>query len=1831
MAKKLIATGYTINAAQNQITVPGIIQPVRLLLITDINNNTILYNFADPATGLANFAYNYTADTTTFTTTLDLSANGVENSHGLQIFYETDFSRQGFEEAMLDPVNKLRVSNPENLIDTDFEYGLQSSKWETLQTVLNIPTIYSQAGDVPLEQLSSITTTANSKQVKVTTTANSGLSLGDPVLVQGTTLNAADGFFLVSGLTSQLEFFYEMDNAAESTATISGSYTSVIPAKFFEGSNLNIDLTSTAIETDGANPSIMTVTTAQTHGLKAGTRVYLRQTVGPKNLRIADPTANGGNAPDGAPWVDTRATITTTTTVDATTAIGGGGAQEFPVVTWDWEGTYNLYLAASMINTGSDRITWTNHGFTDNASLIFQTQIRGQTNGGLVDGTVYYVNVVDANTIELYSDYGTLGSRMNLTSFDFTRGHPRLTLVYKIEGNNGTQRFTAFYKRNLVTGRAFQNAQATQNTTNTQSFNFSITTSGYTPIKATLTRIAYAGNLNDSDETVAVSIQARSYLGLGSNNYGVTVGGVGSSNGNLYPNADVTRCIYQQGSNFYLTTSYTPTSSVIETDKAGSVTTDYQLTFYATTDELPTSMNTAHSGADLASGNNNFGLGGSQGSKLFAFTGRSSGGSSGTSADNYANSNDPARFGTGILRQTGAATASSVSGIITVNQSDANAEDYSSNSTHVYYGFANELTSYRNTIYAQAHNFIDGNSAVINVNSYSTTNRFEFVDSSGNNVPIAQAQFNATITVISADYFRLQIAQSPNTDDISAFPESFTVATATPNTTYNSIYISNHKLTGGNLSSYSTTGTVIGGLTGGANYTLQYLNDSRLIIKDPNLSSGSGSATTGAFGSTSNNASQSFTVDIQTPLGITPSTATITQVQYRGDFRNTNEYVDLAFSDGDTYRIGSEGGQDTNQFLIDSAFGSKNISNLLTGSPKSINVTVSPSSQVNFSVQGMSNWWEIRFAVTAASGDVILSSAGTGEQLFELAANEGAYDGVYGIASVPSATTFTLSSEFQIPNRLITFDGSSKVNSGTDKITLGTQSPFLPHNLYPGEQVTYSNGGNTDIGVFTDVSQLYVIANNSIDIQLASSYASAIAGTALNLTATSGTHTLTSNSLVKMTKADGNVDFANGGNMVTGTTTTFLKDYKRFDKIYIIVNDLIRAFTVDAVMTDEKMRIQETFPGAGTSVEYFKITQLSLRPDGFALHKSFDGGVDITAGTSPNSKIVRQSRKYFRYQSGKGIQNSFAINFSPAKVLSSLTYASSGNVVTAITQEPHNLVVGDRITVEGAEVTLGENLYLGTFQVASVPNATTYTYVAAGTITQTKAAGFPEYYRESWNDSFVRAGMFDDQNGFFYEYDGQKLYCVRRSSTLQISGKVNTTANSQVVTGTTTSFTTQLAAGDKCSIRGQSYQVVAVDSDQRMIIQPAYKGISSTNVKITKTVDIKVAQENWNVDPCDGLGDTGFNLNVHKIQMGYADYSWYGAGKIRFGFKDRNGHVHYNHEFIHNNRINESYFRSGNLPGRYEIENGNAPSSAPTLFHFGTSIIMDGTFDDDKAYLFSANSKPMVFKAGSTTTFTSDAVSTFDLVTLDNKRVYVYAVPCSESEAQTVTVGQLIKDAEGRIPADALAYVTQVIVDGSNSKVFTSYPATSNAPETATYPNITSGVTMTIGENAYGGGSVDMTRPHPLISIRLAPSVDSGLTGAIGEKEVINRMILSLNNAGVTTNKDLTAFFILNGLPSKLDYTNVQNPALSQLISHDTGDIVQQGTVVFSQAVSTGSLNIDLTALIDMGNSILGGDSVFPAGPDLMTLAIQAKDTSTITASSPFIVSGKLSWKESQT
>jgi hypothetical protein len=297
-------------------------------------------------------------------------------------------------------------------------------------------------------------------------------------------------------------------------------------------------------------------------------------------------------------------------------------------------------------------------------------------------------------------------------------------------------------------------------------------------------------------------------------------------------------------------------------------------------------------------------------------------------------------------------------------------------------------------------------------------------------------------------------------------------------------------------------------------------------------------------------------------------------------------------------------------------------------------------------------------------------------------------------------------------------------------------------------------------------------------------------------------------------------------------------------------------------------------PGATSS----SAGNVYVRPQGIAYASPQDGGMVMTTNdTQPNSSIVRQSRKYFRYQSGKGVQVSFAVAFN----------------------NPDQPNVG-------------------------IAN---------------------------------RAGVFDDQNGAFYEWDGGTLWAVRRSSTRQLTGTVGLTNGSAAITGSGTAFLTELEVNGRIVIKGQSYKVLVINSDTSIEVAPAYRADTSvttlSGVIASATVDSRIPQSGFNIDTADGSGETGFNLDINKIQMFYIDYAWYGAGTIRFGVKDQSGEIIYLHKFVHGNNKIEAYFRAGNLPIRYEVVNGpTAPDYAPTLFHWGTSLIMDGMFNEDRGYTF---------------------------------------------------------------------------------------------------------------------------------------------------------------------------------------------------------------------------------------------------------------------------------------
>ena len=330
---------------------------------------------------------------------------------------------------------------------------------------------------------------------------------------------------------------------------------------------------------------------------------------------------------------------------------------------------------------------------------------------------------------------------------------------------------------------------------------------------------------------------------------------------------------------------------------------------------------------------------------------------------------------------------------------------------------------------------------------------------------------------------------------------------------------------------------------------------------------------------------------------------------------------------------------------------------------------------------------------------------------------------------------------------------------------------------------------------------------------------------------------------------------------------------------------------------------------------------LYVRPQGQYLHRAFDGGVQFsTFAASHNHQLIRQTRRYFRYQSGKGIQMSTGTILKPNINVDYISNGGSGTTVTVQTKVAHNLNTGVSITITGCN----EAGYNGTFAVTSVLDAYRFTYTALVAPTVAPASGAYVLSVTSWYGSQCRLGMFDNQNGILYEFDGQTLYAVRRSSTFQISGFANVASSGSTVSGATlignpTTFSKQVNPNDYIVIKGMSYRVVNIQSDTSMTINPPYRGLINANLAIvSKTVDTKIPQNLWNIDRCDGTGPSGFNLDLSKMQMFYMDYSWYGAGFIRWGFRGPTGDIIYCHKLANNNVNNEAYMRSGNLPARYE-------------------------------------------------------------------------------------------------------------------------------------------------------------------------------------------------------------------------------------------------------------------------------------------------------------------------
>ena len=1737
-----------------------------------------------------------------------------------------------------DPVEKLRVSTPQNLIDTDFEYGLQSTKWETIELSNNIPSFYVSDSDISLSNIDSITARSGSQIILVQTEDPHGLVESSPIDVRGLTSRTAEGKYLIKSVPSETSFTYVANSPQTVTGEIGSVYTSITPGQFYSGSQIPFKQDS-GIVSDEQSPSTLTVETDYANGFSEGSNLYLINTLGSKRLNLTQTTQN---ADDGRPFVDFIDTITNSYSPNLTLT-----------ETKQKRSTYYKKFNASEVDSINNRIYWPGHRLKENDCVLYIPPAGDDAIGGLKRFFVYYVqNPEEGLSIQLSETFD--GPIIDFTSDGtYNYGRAGLHLCYEIRFAQHTRfdNYTYWYTRASQdgSGSGWDLLDSSEYSTITgwndlgktvpTSKIFFSTDGGV--IDQRHAQFGYstgynAGMIFDEQTTLPSLFNFLEDFERYRTQNTFRINSFTASPQGFFRN------LLDNSGSYYSTASYGQNYSslymMMLVDDEERDTLFYQNHGFTNGEIIPLVKN---SGNSIVKSNSTTELYNTE-----AYTALPDG--------NYTIevvSPDRFRFlGNRIAQATGSYTLSRVVSNPTKNSFYSRHHGFAGGeNVNIYQGNLGVLPSTTSGLVVFDASTQSGNlrGAWNILNSYMDTytsglaNHQDLVldgtEGTSTYVRSGVASGNSGISAAFIDSVTMQDSTIGTVNNVGIFnndqrPNEVKDAGAgTILSDRNFSYIGTKWTSGEAVPHYSQAYSV----PGDSNYTTRFEVYNRMTFtstrsqyswnnRSYTIAGDSGWRSTANFAwSTRSSAVNAvkFEVTIWNEGWDTTSTDSFTTFN-----QGTYFY---------TVGAGRKYIKFTSIFMVNanSPFSNASADTLVT------NLITSLST--NFQYPTLSNGASKTVRVITADRfyledpvtflEVDITNSGNPQIYFLEEGTSNILDGSYTISGILNENIFQIELPFNIPTTVVQFNSATGIANNLINVPDG-------HNFSPGTRVVYKNLGNTDISGLTNDNIYYVYVQDDKYFGLAESYDDALTQNIVSITAGTGTHGIETNRINGRFKGPGTITVEDGSKFVVGDNDTLFKRYFKVGDT-IGIKDVsstpgsIETFTISAIADDSNMELSSAPNFSATDTHYFIGTKIYARPDGYAVHRPFDGGVEISAGTAPNSTICRQTRKYFRYQSGKGIQTSLAINFNPPVSVEILT--SNGTTATVITRYPHRLSTGSSINIQGAS----DDVYNGDVNVSSIVDDVTFTYELGDVPSTTVPSGIIQYNLNGYTGASTKAGMFDFQNGFFFEFDGSTLYCVRRSSTQQISGRATVVNNSNVVTGINTNFIGQLAQGDYVVIRGGSYKVVKINNRTEMVVQPQYKGVSATDVILTKTVDVRVPQSQWSIDPADGNGPSGYTLDINKIQMAYMDYSWYGAGKVRFGFKETEGRVRYVHEFIHNNQLDEAYMRSGNLPARYEISNQENPSYVPTLFHWGTSVIMDGRFDEDEAYLFTSTSDSLSFTNGQSVQSTTNNNSTLIGIYNRNSRTYNWYVRLSfpSADASKFFSGSPLYTVDEALNGQQIAY-TQF--SGNNILVHIFIQNSFSVP--TTYPSVSNGTVVYIGGTPSGNTDVNLgTASIPLITIRLAPSVDSNLSGDLGFRDVINRMQLKLAEVGLTLTHDCEVSLVLNGDLSTANWENVDSPSLSQLIKHQSGDKVLGGAKIFSFSAAGGSAdstgkrlsntsNFSLQQVVDLGNSILGGNGTFPNGPDILTVIVKVVDTQGISATSPFSASARITWSESQ-
>lgn len=838
------------------------------------------------------------------------------------------------------------------------------------------------------------------------------------------------------------------------------------------------------------------------------------------------------------------------------------------------------------------------------------------------------------------------------------------------------------------------------------------------------------------------------------------------------------------------------------------------------------------------------------------------------------------------------------------------------------------------------------------------------------------------------------------------------------------------------------------------------------------------------------------------------------------------------------------------------------------------------------------------------------------------------------------------------------------------------------------------------------------------------------------------------------------------------------------------------------------------------------------RTEGVAIHRYYDGGVQINPGTSaPNAQIIRQTRKYFKYQSGKSVQFSTGILFLPvyevndtevdtskyenSNYISKIVITGANSTTNGTYTRTYNIDGFDSATSfygpSGNEIFYNTSnsrwtIWDGTLGVSTFENTSpsiaenSWVALPAGTgslaatntvsrgynfydfiITTVQYHGFskPSEYRESayiettgfelsasasrnpyngyfaisevvnskqfkvrmpvddynpfpttdlnpggigkirvknFNDATVRSGMFDEQNGIFFEYDGKDLYCVKRQSTTPLAGTCTATLGNPLLSSYDNNcrFKSQLNEGDFIVVRGQSYLVVKIIDDNNLRISPYYRGPTIENIIINKTEETRTRQSDFNLDKIDGTGPSGYTVDLNKMQMVFIDYSWYGAGKVRYGIRSNKGKIIYFHELYNNNVNDKAYMRSGNLPGRFEITSrskkgkilNSIPAGSTNLPVLpstpvgvpGTKIVEFKLTGDYSSQLIQGAQITVTSAIGIAPTsegilgtFNVSTNSTYDGGTNRTTVRYIAKISTVFGSIRPSVISNLTVYAGGsqnilRVSKDDAYYLPskgKILINneyieyqkaGESGNNVNLVIKNRNTGGLLTVPALNEGDGfLSINQNCSpalshwgvaalidGGFTEDKSylftgftknyytsenKEKALLSIRLAPSVDYGITAPFGIRNLINHSSMKLRNLGIVTTNPIQVFVRVNCdstlFKSSSGWQPGGNGSIAQYWDHtENGSFSVDGTggdLIASFFVSPNapatttyktptyvSENFDIEVVRDLGNSVIGGNFTYPDGPDVLTVSTKTFDGYNA------LTRARVSWTEDQ-